>query len=554
MENVELYNYLKKNYTKVEVLNNGLYHAVDSNSNQIYINPKSATNLNVVVSFPGVGGGDSARVANLMNSSNPPDYCAFISTSSQDKGKVFNKVDSLFNNTNYNLKGLVTSSFSASGGLGIAATTDYISKRPQYAGVTSIVINEGNWVMNQKSSAYSVLKNNNIPVIIISGVNKAENKNNVIKLTKMGINATRITSEDKTHVHVPVDTFKNGIPEYILGLTDSVGNAGYSSKSSRPNYKVYKYNKKTQSYELVDINTIKLNTIIKPENIEIFDSKSLYIGDGFKITNEGSDAAYNFSDLKSLSDVSINIPSNLANAERIKNDVQFVTSSMNSIRSQVKSTSFLNNASFPKFRSYGGIPGCIAAYIDKFYDYVGDLMDILVEETDAITSLGQVMVDMDNDLAERGETLGTVKEIERVPKQRNKKYTNRTDIIPEDEKEMKTPNNKNTDTSNGGTHRERKTGGAYTDKKVPNTETVNRVDGSKLLIKTDANDNVTSVVYTYEFGSEEEAEAAYEQIKEKYKGVDYVEAVLLNHTKINVIFKKESYKGLSSSEIQSKFK
>ena len=69
---------------------------------------------------------------------------------------------------------------------------------------------------------------------------------------------------------------------------------------------------------------------------------------------------------------------------------------MNAIRSQVKSSSFLNNVALPKFRSYSGIPGCIGAYIDKFYDYVGDLMDLVVEETDAITSLGQVMVDMDN--------------------------------------------------------------------------------------------------------------------------------------------------------------
>ncbi len=553
----EFYEYLKNNFKNVKVLSNGVYYAKDNNGNTMYFNPKAISNMNVVVSFPGSGGGDEAHVASVMNSSNPPEYCAFVSGSCTDKGNIYATINKILKNGNVNLNGLVASSFSASGGMGMAKAAEFVSAHPEYADKVSVVVNTGNWVLNQKNSVYNTLKEYQIPVTVISGADKTESDTNVKELTKKGIVSYRITTDDKTHVYIPIDTFKNGIPEYILDVRDNIGNKGVAKN---PNYKIYKYDASKGKFVSVDISSIKLNTILNPDSIQIINPSELLANDGFKITPKDIDAIDDFADLKNIEDLKINTSVKLANAESIKSDMDLILQAMNGIRSKIKSSNFLSSGSRGSLYSYrtAGIPGCINAYVNAYFDYVGDLMDKLVEETEAIQSVGQVMVDMDNDLAERGESLGTVKELERTPKKRTKKK----DLEKEENKSKENKKNKtskrtnknesdNDRTSNGRKHY----GGGGSSESGEKEEILSydRNDGSKLVISSEG-DNVTGISYVYEFNTEEEARVKYEELVKQYENDNNVQAINLIKKRVEVVFKSSVYKSISPAEARKKFK
>ena len=557
----EFYDYLKKNFKNVKVLSNGVYYAKDNNGNTMYFNPKAISNMNVVVSFPGSGGGDEAHVASVMNSSNPPEYCAFVSGSCTDKGNIYATINKVLKNENVNLNGLVASSFSASGGMGMAKAAEFVSAHPEYADKVSIVVNTGNWVLNQKSSVYSTLKKYQIPVTVISGADKTESDTNVKELTKKGILSYRITTDDKTHVYIPIDTFKNGIPEYILDVRDSIGNKGVAKK---PNYKIYKYDASKGKFVSVDISSIKLNTILNPNTIQVLKPEEFLLNDGFNITPKDIDATDDFADLQELEDLKINTSVKLAKAESIKSDMDLILQAMNGIRSKIKSSNFLSGGSRGSLYSYrtAGIPGCINAYVNAYFDYVGDLMDKLIEETEAIQSVGQVMVDMDNDLAERGASLGTVKELERTPKKRIKKK----DLEQKENNDKKDGTPKRTtdnddgdnDKSSGGRRRHGGGGnsGGSSDTSEPDkkeTLSYDRSDGSKLVISAEG-DNVTSMSYVYEFNTEEEAKAKYEELVKQYENNNNVQAINLIKKRVEVVFKSSAYKSISPDEARKKFK
>ncbi len=553
----DFYNYLKNNFKNVKVLSNGVYYAKDSNGNTMYFNPKAISNMNIVVSFPGSGGGDEAHVASVMNSSNPPEYCAFVSGSCTDKGNIYATINKILKNGNVNLNGLVASSFSASGGMGMAKAAEFVSAHPEYADKVSVVVNTGNWVLNQNNSVYNTLKKYQIPVSVISGADKTESDTNVKELTKKGIVSYRITTDDKTHIYIPIDTFRNGIPEYILDVRDNIGNKGVAKN---PNYKIYKYDASKGKFVSVDISSIKLNTILNPDSIQIIKPSELLVNDGFKVTPKDIDATDDFADLKNLEDLKIDTSIKLANAESIKSDMNLILQAMNGIRSKIKSSNFLSSGSKGSLYSYrtAGIPGCINAYVNAYFDYVGDLMDKLIEETEAIQSVGQVMVDMDNDLAERGEALGTVKELERTPKTRIKKK----DLEKEENKSKKdkkdeTPKRTNkdegdNDRSSGG-RRQHGGGGSSESSEKEEILSYDRSDGSKLVISSEG-DNVTGMSYVYEFNTEEEARAKYEELVKQYENDNNVQAINLIKKRVEVIFKSSAYKSISPEEARKKFK
>ncbi len=557
MSNQQLYENLQKNFGKVTVLKNGMYHAVASNGDEFYINPNDP-NVNLHVYLPGLGGGKhrvTNSFRNIMESSTVPSYSIVLANQYEDKKNVLNKAYNTIIGSGYSLNALEVSGNSASGGTAISRASSFLINHPEYADRTAIILNDAyNMERSYTKEQRKVLYDNQIPIIFVTPSRKYSvyGSNRVRKwttpFTSSGFNVICFDSEDTGHNELSEYSFINRIPEYVFGLTNEVGNDG---RVRAANYVAYKYNKETKQYERVELSSAQLKTIYKAENIEVFNPSLYTSSDRFSIVNEDLDAYHNFSDLKSIQDVSINIPSSLANAETIKSDTEFITSSMNAIRSQIKASGFLNNVNLPKFRSYSGIPGCIGEYIDKYYDYIGDLMDLLVEETTAVTSLGQVMADMDSDIAERGSALGEVKELERVPVQRIKTYKDRTE--PTEEEVNVIPDSDEDESP--GRYGSRSGPGSSKETKYDIKDFLNykRDDGSLLLIKKDGND-ISEVFYRYEYKTPDQAEYMRDKIYEKWKNVDYVDKVENDSNFVYIKFKNNAFENMSLDEIKEKYK
>jgi hypothetical protein len=223
--------------------------------------------------------------------------------------------------------------------------------------------------------------------------------------------------------------------------------------------------------------------------------------------------------------------------------MDLVLQAMNGIRLQIKNSNFLSNNNRGSLYNYRG-PGLllnINEYINKYYDYVGDLTDLLVEETEAIQSVGQVMVDMDNDLAERGSALGTVKEIERTPKKRIKQR----DLKEKEELAEQDDTNDN--------HNPIRNNKPVKEEKLDKYISYKRDDGSKLVIETDGN-VVTSISYLYRFNNNEEAQNKFNEFRETYKDNDSIKDITISNKKVEIIFKPTAYENMTVEEIKNKYK
>jgi len=240
--NQELYNYITNNFGKVTVLDNGLFYSTDKYGNELFINPKSGTNVDLVVSYPGIEDGDSAQVKNLMSGQNPPNYCAFVSHNHNDSSNLVEIANNVLTGNNYNVNGVVISSFSASGGMGMQSASMFVNNHLEYKDKIAVIVNEGNNVETQRTSCYETFINSDIPVILISGESgggpSMVNKDTVF-LENKGINVFRVFTEDDNHVNIPYGTFHNGMPEYILGSLSDIRNDG---KDKNANYRICKYN------------------------------------------------------------------------------------------------------------------------------------------------------------------------------------------------------------------------------------------------------------------------------------------------------------------------
>ena len=114
-----------------------------------------------------------------------------------------------------------------------------------------------------------------------------------------------------------------------------------------------------------------------------------------------------YSDLKEIGNLSITFTAGSGIvSEETQSNMSYITTKVNEIRQAVRQSGFLQGVSSQTCRSSSGIPGCIGAYIDAYYEIMGQLMDLVVEQTEAVISYGQAYVDMDLDLKQQASNLG----------------------------------------------------------------------------------------------------------------------------------------------------
>ena len=145
-----------------------------------------------------------------------------------------------------------------------------------------------------------------------------------------------------------------------------------------------------------------------------------------------------YKDLKNLEHLSLdNIP------EEFYTDITYILGEVNKLRDAIKDSNFLDNSSVITFGGGEGIPGCLAKYVNMYFNLVGKLMKSLANETNAIQSVAQLVIDMDENLEETtpDEATDNVEEdntSEVAPVEVEPEDENNNDILPESSEETPT--------------------------------------------------------------------------------------------------------------------
>lgn len=518
-----------------EITSNGAlkgYYVRGNNGDEMYLPTSTTGNVGMLSYIPGSGGSgtDAARIREQIEQ-NPPSYPITIAASCSDHNNCIEVGYSLAQGANMNVTNNVTVCFSASGFLGISRTEDFEDNHPD---VSSTVIscepyNTGYFKYSDETKTDG-FRNSNSQILFVapkSGFHvnlESEIKN----MTGYGLNAYFLEtaysgSSGNVHIRTNADILTNGIIDYLLGYSSDFntnpGNGEYS-----PNYRLVKFNPTTSTYEEMTYDELASTVkVIRIPNIE-----KLTAIDSFNIETVVSPVQEKYKTLKTLGRKDVK-------GTVMKTNYVFASNKMNDLRSLVEQTSFISSLSNQTFRSSDGIPGCITAAINAYYDIVGSLLSSLSLETDSILSYTQAVVDMDQDLANSvptGQIVADSEQKQKIP-------------IGLEQKEEKPVNNNSS-------------GGGYIPTPTPIQQEEEEVekepdyrydfDGYQGLIYLE-NGKVSEIKFRYTYDTEEQAKKELEQIKELYKEKDYIEEVIQKKTYVDVIFKEESYKEKTLEEI-----
>ncbi len=378
--NDNLYNYLVNNCGgKVKVLENGVYQ-VNTGAYQFYINPNSSQDVNLVVYY---SGGDGARsdltrgLREKMTSPNPSNYVTIIANQTDDGSNVLNVATKILNDNGYKVSSLVTTSNSASGGLGISRTADYLTQHPELTNSTLILCNDG-YYMNQTGKNAQVLINNKVPIVMLApdhsvnagGSNRVRAFNK--SLSEKGFNVYELESKDYVHDIICTYAYTNGIPDYVLGLQDQLGTKG---SHCAPDYVLYKYNTQTGQYEVANM-------------------------EDMKIASSFSNVATNIIDPSTYKGVTYNLDTSLGvgKTSTLASDLGVVMNAMNSLSGTVQSSSFTKAAN--NCASTTTVPKIFFDSQNYLFGVSSTLADNIGKESAVIANIAQAIYNMDVQLSQ----------------------------------------------------------------------------------------------------------------------------------------------------------
>ncbi|MBQ3308170.1 MAG: hypothetical protein IJG68_08290 [Bacilli bacterium] len=388
-------------------------------ADSIYIPMSAVNNSNVrMVSYmPGAGGKDNdAAVLRNRIQTNPPDYIVSIAPTCDDSHRCIETGYNAARNVNGNVSENVTMCFSASGDVGVYHTADFLSNHPNVK--STIVSCEPYREVNFKNTGQlTTLANTKTPIIFAVPNNWYKvNGDDLDDFKKYGIDAYIMGTNygEDHHMQTNNNIVSSGFLDYLLGKSDSFD----KSAGGGDGYSFYKYDPTTGQVVPADFSEVVNSSLGIP------DIESLLTPDAHTIGEKDSPVNDKYKTLKELPDI--------GNIELVEfsSNYKIVYENMNQIRSQVKSSSFLNGIVNLKYRSKNDIPGCITPYLNNYFDIVGSLLNTVSMETESIMSYAEAIVNLDNELAEeenKGKT-GTI-----VEKDNSGKYIEIG--LPEEEEE-----------------------------------------------------------------------------------------------------------------------
>ena len=526
-----------------EITSNGQvkgYYVRGNNGDEMYLPANVSGDVGMLSYIPGSGGSgnDAARIRDRIQN-DPPEYPITIAASCSDHQNCMEVGYSLARGANMNVTNNVTVCFSASGYLGIGRTESFEDNHPD---VTSTVIS----CEPYNTGAYSYaaddnrngLINSNSQVIFVapkSGFH-INMQDEIRKMSESGLNAYFLgtsysNAPGSVHVMTNADVLTSGMVDYLLGYADGFntepGNGNYT-----PNYQLVQYNPVTGQYEAMNYDD--LASTIKA--IRIPDVESLKLVDPFDIKTTISPVRSKYSSLS-------NITRKTLSASTMSTNYTYASNEMNTIRDLVKSTSFVNSFNNQTFRSGSGIPGCIGAYLNQYYDIVGSLLNSIALETDSVFSYTDAVIKMDEAM-ENGLTGGQIIQDSEV-----KGYI----PIGLSEEKEETPTETGTAGTTGGG------GGGYTPIPTIEEPTVKEPDyiydfedGSQGCIYMNG-DKIEKISFRYTYNSETEAADHKAEIEEKYKEKDFIKEIVQTGNYVEAVFKEESYEDKTYEKIVEEY-
>ncbi len=392
--NGNLYNYLNNNYKgSVKQLDNGVLKVKTSNWT-MYINPNSTQDVNLVVYYPGSGGMNSTAIRGLtdrMTAPNPDNHVAILSQSEYDPKNVLEVATKILNDNGYNISGLVTSSNSFSGGIGIARTADYLTQHPELVNSTVILSNDGYSLTSVGKNA-QILIDNQVPIVLLApdySVNKS-GSNRVRKVTeqfaKQGYNVFQMETKDDNHGVICTYSYVNGVPEFILGIQDELGNTGVARA---PEYVLYKYNPQTGQYEAASMEDMRIASSFKDIVTNLVDP-STYKNTMFHL------------------DTSLGV----GKTSTLASDMNVVMYAMNDLSSTIKNSSFASAAK--SCTSTTAIPAMFYDSQKYLFGVSSTLADNIGKESAVIANIAQAIYNMDVNLSQRTNGLNDPVNAQRV--------------------------------------------------------------------------------------------------------------------------------------------
>ena len=520
------------------------YYVRGNNGDEVYLPANVSGNVGMLSYIPGSGGSgnDAARIRDRIHN-DPPEYPITIAASCSDHQNCIEVGYNLAQGANMNVTDNVTVCFSASGFLGITRTENFEDRHPD---VTSTIIScepygAGTYASGKVENVDGMSNSQIIFVAPRAGFH-INLQNEIKKMTYDGLNAYFLgtgyqNSPSSVHIMTNADVLTSGMIDYLLGYSDTFnsepGNGRYT-----PNYQLVKYNAETGEYEGMEYDDLA-STI---RAIRIPDINKLKAVDSFNFETKISPVHSKYQGLSNLERKGLS-------ATTMKTSYTYATNEMNNIRDLVKSASFVNSFNNTTFRSGSGIPGCIGAYLNAYYDIVGSLLNSIAIETDSVISYTDAVVQLDNDLANSLSGGQIVQDSEvkgyipiGLPEEKEEKKQDATGV-PRD------------GSSGGGGY---SGGGSYIPTIEPDPITVDKpdyvydFDGYQGLIYMDGN-KIDKISYRYTYASEQEATNNISKVKDLYKEKEFIKEVVQTGNYLDAVFKEEFYKDKTKDEIVEQY-
>ncbi len=434
--NSKLYETLNQNYNSVELQDNGYYHCFNYSSGiECYVKADCPSDASMLSYLPGQGGAwDTGKDANQlredMKSANPQFDVCVISSTSSNPNNVAERTTSVLNQAGIQIDNSTFLGFSAGVQNAFQDSSEYYANHPNCK--IQVVLGDNDNIYNSDVQNCKNLAEAGIPIYAVGPSERkysGKASRTIDLLSANGFNAYEITTESPVHTSINRDIVATGLIGYIGGNRNSVDNFTTNPKFDSTNWSVYEHeNGVTKPVDLSVLsgtkpsnrkqsnNNSNNNNSNSNNNDGDNDYKFLLATENHEITEYDSEVKTKYAGLKNMSPLLISAlhggtSSSTFSSPTISSNLQFVETTMNSLRTAIQNSNFLDSLRGQTFRSSQGIPGCIGSYIDAYFDIVGTLMDSLALETESIVSYGQAIADMDMDLSRKADELSSIDSI-----------------------------------------------------------------------------------------------------------------------------------------------
>lgn len=489
----------------------------------------------------------------MCKSDNPPNCVVTISSSCEDRNNILELGTNAIESLGSNINNVVYASFSASGIKGFQRGSTYLQNHDVDS--FSIISCDGCGsyeFLNDRnlSQDFAILKEKNVPITIIQGAQTY--KGVYERLINNDYNAYYLTVDSSRRNHMTTNyDMSDNLLLYALGEVDDI-------PENTCNYQLF--------YKNFDGTVDMENIRCSDAGIEEGYDKNKY-KDVLRVKSLG------LSNLDRYNDNDV-----IGNGY-VKADFNFITNSMNQIRSTISKTTIATKTPTLPIAGADGLLSTINGCISKYVDMTAILYSKINQETEATMSYSQSIIDLDLYQKEQAKniTSGVVTDNSLLTGLTATAATNVINSNTNTNINISTNNNPSTTTSNQTNNQQTNTSnsdGTITsnnqtsneEKTNPNDQTTTEqpsnftISGNDMIWKYDdgstltltvENNKITNMKFNYEFSSNEEANNNVNNLLKGIIDKENFDKVEINDNKVQITIKKEFFESKSVDEIKN---